>query len=127
MKTIQKKLLVIFAVFSFAVLMMFNVSITMDDTKSAITDEVNPGLYISGININLGLQSVLAQSSDPGSDPEECEDSCGGSIYCYIEAHCPPGSEFNAVACWGAEYCTTLLGDGVDCDGVVSWCGFGDT
>ncbi|CAN5763818.1 hypothetical protein BH23THE1_BH23THE1_14780 [soil metagenome] len=88
MRTIQNKLLFMFAIFSFAALMMLDVSVAIEDVNSAITDaetkitnQIEPDPCLNKIKLSFGMPLAMA---DPGSDPEHCELDCGSNpITCY--------------------------------------------
>jgi hypothetical protein len=92
-KTIRKKLLAIFAAFTFAILMMFNVNTT-----------------INGADISIDGYITLANGTS------------GGGGTCYAETSCPPDSDFAAVACYGYDFCYASPGQFVDCDFIETWC-----
>lgn len=98
MKKAKKKLLILFSSCAFVALMMVNVSVSMDGIDS-----------IS----NICLSGVIATTTAYGEDP---------TGFCYADTPCPSGSSTSAVACYGAEYCTSSPLQYAECDGIVNWC-----
>ena len=93
------KLIKIVSVALFALLMAFNITVTMNSTGKA--------------NVDLSLSGIKAMAFGGGED---------GGGHCHVYQPCPPGYTVGGVGCMGFEVCEVFGETAVICDGITTTC-----